>query len=329
MLAGTEFERMLGVSPMDWDITSIIPNCTKQVKAATKRSRTIENVPTETRKRKSQNAAPPSLGRLKMALLQREQDILKQKDDSPYPTPIEESSNSLLLKTQSSFTSTLAPTPQQSFPQLRPVIDILHQRAAEHGPQEAMVLSYFYMYLDLSEDRHTHLSAFNLQLERHQLGLLADVDASQTKTVEMATVCHDRFPRLVEMCERGIRADQFMLIKLNLDLSLLLPGDFRNISVLQTARPRAVQCTTTVYHFGARILETKEIQYPNRREGDNVSEAAPMAASGRSLYHFDFVPRFFSTFLAGLQCFEMEIEKRIAVDNLSVVQVRDRAHVIC
>ncbi|KAI8922083.1 hypothetical protein DFJ77DRAFT_436441 [Powellomyces hirtus] len=401
MLAGTEFERMLAVnigsSEQAWDP---FPSPSKPKPTTTcKRNRTgddtttvtVERQPADTRKRKNQSTpAAPSLGRLKMqALLQREQEILKAKDESPYPTPVEETSHSLLLKSfqkqqlcvpptpagcslsspSSSSSSSLLLAAHPALPPLPPLtrpfagsaaFELLHARSDgqlhQHDP---MILNYFYMYLDLMEGRD------GCELDRHPLALLTKLDSTTCGAIDVAAVCHDRFPKLAEMCDRGISSREFMLVKLNLDLNLLQPGDFHNISVLETTRPRTVECTTTVYHFGQRILETKEIQYPaaptaerteqhddhhddhaldaaqphtyatrSRRRGScgvNLTqldaatrkqrEAQRADLRKRSLYHFDFVQRFFSTFLAGLHCFDMEVEKRIAVDNLSVIQV--------
>ncbi|KAJ3162713.1 hypothetical protein HDU86_003686 [Geranomyces michiganensis] len=412
MLAGTEFERMLAATnvglPMDqtWEpFTAPFPSPLK-AKSTTKRHRSGDEASSDrqapdARKRKSQSTpvGPPSLGRLKMqALLQREQEILKAKDESPYPTPVEETSHSLLLKSYQKQQAQQLSGPPPSLllapPGGRPysggAYDLLH--AARGDPQQyqhdPMVLNYFYMYLDLLESRE------NCELDRHPLALLTKTDPASCGTIEMRNVCHDRFPKLVEMCDRGISLQEFMHVKLNLDLNMLQPGDFHNISVLETSRPRTVECTTTVYHFGQRILETKEVQYPHqpatttagttgnpeqtattttttaaddyksaaannstypqhsyatrsRRPAAAPADETAAAAAARSssnstsnnmqreepttkpvveakkrnLYHFDFVKRFFSTFLAGLHCFDMEVEKRIAVDNLSVIQV--------
>ncbi|KAI8998291.1 hypothetical protein BC832DRAFT_522619, partial [Gaertneriomyces semiglobifer] len=69
-----------------------------------------------------------------------------------------------------------------------------------------------------------------------------------------------------------------------------------------------VECTTTVYHFGERILETKQILGPREYDVE------------RHMYHFDFVPQFFEAFLAGFQCFEGDAERKIAIENLSIMQ---------
>ncbi|KAI8820662.1 uncharacterized protein EV422DRAFT_58591 [Fimicolochytrium jonesii] len=233
--------------------------------------------------------------------------------------------------------------------------DFLHSRTEV----ENMVMNYFYLYLDLMEGHE------ELELDRHQLARLTKLDTEGGEVVDASALCRDRFPRLQEMCDRGIPTNSFMWVKVPLDLNLLLPGEFHNVSVLETNRPRTIECTTTVYHFGQRILETKEIQCPtahgppsshhikdsfndahtqpyhhayatrsSSRRGsyqsaclsgagseDRTNNIGTLPLNKRNLYHFDFVKRFFSTFLAGLHCFEMEVEKRIAVDNLSVMQV--------
>ncbi|KNC99745.1 uncharacterized protein SPPG_05125 [Spizellomyces punctatus DAOM BR117] len=223
----------------------------------------------------------PSLGRLKMqALLAREQEILKAKDESPYPTPVEETSQSLLLKS-------LARSQPTPFP-------------------EKLLFSYFYLYLDVLGDK---------ELERHSLARFSRLE-SACESVPVSSVCRDRFPRVGEMCEKG---GDVMLVKIHLNLHHLTTGDFRNISVFESTRAKTLECTTTVYHFGQRILETKQVQYP--LPASPTTTPTTTTTPQRHLYHFDFVKQFFSAFLAGFQCLRMDVERMIAIDNLSVMQV--------
>ncbi|KAI9095552.1 hypothetical protein DFS34DRAFT_182628 [Phlyctochytrium arcticum] len=287
-----------------------------------------------------------------------------------------------------------------------------------------------------------------LQMERFQLARFSRMEGDECEPAHVNSICRDRFPRVQELCDRGLPNNGLMMVKINLNLHHLRTGDFRNVSVFETTRARTIECTTTVYHFGQRILETKEIQYPVRNgEGkapDDVhSSSTQMPSSGepypdpsaineeervnmtlhpstdsipslldpiaalslagedpadqqhlqdlaaaypdpfmgtpfaqllaesatlaqdpssssssvfpsflssttpsngspampsswspqsstssnsgangaRHIYHFDFVRQFFSAFLAGFQCLKLDVEKMIAIDNLSVMQV--------
>jgi hypothetical protein len=69
-----------------------------------------------------------------------------------------------------------------------------------------------------------------------------------------------------------------------------------------------LECTTTVYSFGKRILETKQLQ-------------SGVEKSGKFIYSFGFVNGFFTAFLSGFQYLSSECEALIAIQHLSILQV--------
>jgi hypothetical protein len=92
------------------------------------------------------------------------------------------------------------------------------------------------------------------------------------------------------------------LIQVKLDTSFSSAGNARNILLMQTNQPRIV-CTTSVFSFGTRILETREIGY----------------ISSNNAVQFSFVPKFFSAFFKGFHLLSAE-QGRLAIENLSIVQ---------
>lgn len=85
---------------------------------------------------------------------------------------------------------------------------------------------------------------------------------------------------------------------------------FKEIIIIYSNKPTNICCTTTVYSFGAKILETKQDR--------DFREFKKDEAGYRN--SFEFVPHFFTAFFAGLLCLEVD-EIQIAIDNLTVVQV--------
>ncbi|KAI9235497.1 MAG: hypothetical protein BYD32DRAFT_356050, partial [Podila humilis] len=69
-----------------------------------------------------------------------------------------------------------------------------------------------------------------------------------------------------------------------------------------------VECTTSIYSFGAKVLEAKEVKQAAFIEGQYV-------------YQFEFVNQFFGAFLSGIRGLATWEEVDIALNNLSVVQV--------
>ncbi|KAI8350418.1 hypothetical protein B0O80DRAFT_371250, partial [Mortierella sp. GBAus27b] len=69
-----------------------------------------------------------------------------------------------------------------------------------------------------------------------------------------------------------------------------------------------VECTTSIYSFGNKVLEAKELR-----------QAA--VVENKFVYNFEFVNQFFGAFLNGIRGLKTTGEVDIALTNLSVVQV--------
>ena len=96
--------------------------------------------------------------------------------------------------------------------------------------------------------------------------------------------------------------------QVELDISFTNPGEFKNILLIKSQECQTLLCTTSVYSFGTRILETQETQMS-------------VAAKQGHHFHFDIVPQFFTAFFAGFQYLQSAAEAESAVKNLTIVQV--------
>ena len=99
---------------------------------------------------------------------------------------------------------------------------------------------------------------------------------------------------------------------MDLDLPAVAMGEFKNITILESRIPlHNLSCTTTVYSFGKRILETQECQVPTQKSND------------RYTYPFGCVNGFFTAFLNGIGDISNSAEVvQTATTQLSLIQVR-------
>ncbi|KAJ3055817.1 hypothetical protein HK097_009121 [Rhizophlyctis rosea] len=117
-----------------------------------------------------------------------------------------------------------------------------------------------------------------------------------------------------------------------------IPTSFHNLCMVQLlplsrhGKDAWVECTTVVYHFGARILET--IQNLAKRDaaasgdlpqGENGNEenldAQEKEGQGEGdIFRFDFLSQFWTSFLNGIVKMEQDETVIVAVENLTIVQ---------
>ncbi|KAI8977600.1 TEA/ATTS domain family-domain-containing protein [Mycotypha africana] len=94
--------------------------------------------------------------------------------------------------------------------------------------------------------------------------------------------------------------------------SLTTATTFNNTFFFESQERRTVECTTTVYSFGAVVLESKETQQ------------ALYMSENRYTYNFALVNQFFDAFLKGIQAIQSKEEINAAINNLCIVQVKER-----
>ncbi|KAF9373206.1 hypothetical protein CPC16_001964, partial [Podila verticillata] len=141
----------------------------------------------------------------------------------------------------------------------------------------------------------------------HSLARSHDLGPRSFGTLNVHQLPQEKFPSIYDLYQKTMCT--FLFFKLKLDLNLtLLNGVFGNTSLFDSTERRTVECTTSIYSFGAKVLEAKEVKQAAFIEGQYV-------------YQFEFVNQFFGAFLSGIRGLATWEEVDIALNNLSVVQV--------
>ncbi|KAG0266883.1 hypothetical protein DFQ27_009350 [Actinomortierella ambigua] len=140
----------------------------------------------------------------------------------------------------------------------------------------------------------------------HALAKAGDMDRAQLMTESMHKLAMDKFPCLFNLYQQSMCPFLHMTVKMNLDLTL--DGMFSNNNLFESSERRAIECATTIYSFGAKVLKARE-----------TKQAA--LVGNKFLYQFEFVNQFFNAFLKGVKSLSNWQEVALAMSNLSVVQV--------
>ncbi|KAG0227313.1 hypothetical protein BGX31_007035 [Mortierella sp. GBA43] len=143
-------------------------------------------------------------------------------------------------------------------------------------------------------------------LKMHSLARSRDLGQRSFGSVNVHQLPQDKFPTLYELYQKTMCT--FLYFKIKLDLNLSLNGVFGNTSLFDSTDSRLVECTTSIYSFGNKVLEAKELR-----------QAA--VVENKFVYNFEFVNQFFGAFLNGIRGLKTTGEVDIALTNLSVVQV--------
>ena len=89
----------------------------------------------------------------------------------------------------------------------------------------------------------------------------------------------------------------------------MLPfGDFNNILLVDSLLSTTMNCTTTIFSFTEKIMETREFKTLSK------------ARDGKFIYSFDFCSSYWTAFLNGLKLFSGEQSKR-ALESITMFQV--------
>ncbi|SAL98545.1 hypothetical protein [Absidia glauca] len=124
----------------------------------------------------------------------------------------------------------------------------------------------------------------------------------------------------------------FLYNQLSLDIQLNTILDysmFQNKCLYQSYEHRALECITSVYSFGARVLETKETQLPQTQDVTPTLHTQAKTSTGEKqttpekhyTYSFSFINPFFDAFLKGIRSLSSWDEINVAINNLCVIQV--------
>ncbi|KAF9919548.1 hypothetical protein FBU30_010875 [Linnemannia zychae] len=142
--------------------------------------------------------------------------------------------------------------------------------------------------------------------QMHSLARSRDLGQQSFGTINVHQLSQEKFPALYELYQKTMCT--FLFFKTKLDLNLSLNGVFGNTSLFDSTEGRLVECTTSIYSFGSKVLEAKELK-----------QAA--VVDNKFVYNFEFVNQFFGAFLNGIRGLTTWSEIDIALTNLSVVQV--------
>jgi hypothetical protein len=96
--------------------------------------------------------------------------------------------------------------------------------------------------------------------------------------------------------------------QLSLNIPSLLQGEFKNITILESTEPINLDCTTTVFSYGTRILETLQTVPPIKKSDQRYS------------YAISLVNGFFTTYFNGLQELGQDSIKS-AIKHLRLMQI--------
>lgn len=180
----------------------------------------------------------------------------------------------------------------------------------------------FTQYLS-AENKHHHFSSHDYNsppasgVQIHDLARLQDLNQNSFGTINIHHLPSEKFPHLLDLYQKV--ACEFLLFKISMNLDLELEGGtFENSCLFESNDPhRTVRCSTLIYSFGAKVLESTEI-----KQGNGVAVA--MAGGGgmqKGGMGFQFVNQFFTAFLSGIRTLGTLDEVQVALSNLSIVQI--------
>ncbi|KAF9969178.1 hypothetical protein BGZ73_008592 [Actinomortierella ambigua] len=170
----------------------------------------------------------------------------------------------------------------------------------------------FLLYMDCTSTQTSPSPASQLPInpeappQYHALAKAADLDQTHLMTEAMHKLAQEKFPCLFNLYQQSMCPFLHMTVKMNLDLTL--DGTFSNSNFFESSERRVIECATTIYSFGARVLKARETQ-----------QAA--LVNNKFVYQFEFVNQFFDAFLKGVKSLSNWQEVALAMSNLSVVQV--------
>jgi len=135
-----------------------------------------------------------------------------------------------------------------------------------------------------------------------------------SKTVDITSISEDKLPDYQKIFDKYIQSTSFISLKVNFSFPKFLNEYlFMNTFIFESNVFRRVKCTTTVYSFGKKILETDEICNASLKEN-------------KYILNFEFVNKFFTDFLEKFQEFKTYDEIQLALENLAIMQVKIKSY---
>lgn len=149
----------------------------------------------------------------------------------------------------------------------------------------------------------------------HTLARSQDLANQTFATLDVHQMTAEKFPSLYDLYQ--VSMCTFLSFKIKLDLNLNLTGVFGNTSLFESSERFAIESKTSIYSFGSRVLESREVKHAAFVEDHHLQNSG----SGKFVYKFEFVNQFFGAFLSGIKNLGTWEEIDSALNNLAVVQV--------
>ncbi|KAG0294639.1 hypothetical protein BGZ96_000752 [Linnemannia gamsii] len=179
----------------------------------------------------------------------------------------------------------------------------------------------FTQYLS-AENKHYHFNphhgySSSSGVQIHDLARLQDLNQHTFGTINIHHLPSEKFPHLLNMYQK-FSACEFLLFKISMNLDLELEGGtFENSCLFESNDPhRTVRCSTLIYSFGSKVLESTEI-----KQAGSGSVMLGGGGEQKGGMGFQFVNQFFTAFLSGIRTLGTLDEVQVALSNLSIVQI--------
>lgn len=187
-----------------------------------------------------------------------------------------------------------------------------------HQSSPILFLRYLYLYVDpipLQTD-HTYSSSMfvtliqdleSQMLPRHALASITCLPMDSVKTLAIGLVNPESV--IKSAFDRFGMSAAFFYVKVSLDTINMPQGDFSSLLLLESPLTSLISCTTAIYSYGEKILETKQVKTLFRQcEGSSF------------VYRFDYLHDYWTAFLNGFMFLEGESEVRVAVESVNMIQ---------
>lgn len=180
----------------------------------------------------------------------------------------------------------------------------------------------FTQYLS-AENKHYHFNhhhgypSSSSGVQIHDLARLQDLNHHTFGTINIHHLPSEKFPHLLNLYQKFSMCE-FLLFKISMNLDLELEGGtFENSCLFESNDPhRTVRCSTLIYSFGAKVLESTEI-----KQAGGGSMMLGGGGEQKGGMGFQFVNQFFTAFLNGIRTLGTLDEVQVALSNLSIVQI--------
>eukprot|EP00833_Pecoramyces_ruminatium_P009312 jgi/Orpsp1_1/1183344/evm.model.c7180000084790.1 len=165
-------------------------------------------------------------------------------------------------------------------------------------------LRYLNFFLLRKKQENENIRGFEDYISLAELIIPNDIN----RTIDITSISEKKIPTYQDIFDKYIQTTSFIALKIN----FFVPNQFNenifmNTLIFETNVFRRIKCTTTVYSFGKKILETEEICNTSLKEN-------------KYILNFEFVNKFFTEFLSKFDEFKTYEEMQFALENLSIIQ---------